>query len=238
MSYQQSFPGFDSAISSPASEDGLTRSGSQDGPTTVPFGRDRALASLSARQALDEGLMTRDTYGRTGDGLSTSVDLQSSLESRLQARLAGRGSPEYKLTWKHWDMPRRAPICALRASVLRTSGSASGGWQTPKVADADGGQTSRGGNRKHELRLGGQAKVAAGWATPTSRDYKDGEYCPNVPENALLGRQVWTAGYPAETEKSGALNPALSRWLMGYPDAWDSCGVTAMQSFRKSRKRS
>ena len=47
------------------------------------------------------------------------------------------------------------------------------GWQTPKVADADGGQTSRGGRRKNELLLGGEARSviggpAAGWPTPTS----------------------------------------------------------------------
>jgi hypothetical protein len=31
------------------------------------------------------------------------------------------------------------------------------------------------------------------WPTPTSRDHKDRQYQPNVPENALLGRVVWTA---------------------------------------------
>lgn len=29
------------------------------------------------------------------------------------------------------------------------------------------------------------------WPTPTSRDHKDGKYCPNVPINGLLGRTVW-----------------------------------------------
>lgn len=35
-----------------------------------------------------------------------------------------------------------------------------------------------------------------GWPTPTTRDHKDGFYCPNVPINALLGRAVWAAGWP------------------------------------------
>lgn len=34
-----------------------------------------------------------------------------------------------------------------------------------------------------------------GWPTPTTRDHKDGHFQPNVPENALLGRTVWQAGW-------------------------------------------
>lgn len=35
-----------------------------------------------------------------------------------------------------------------------------------------------------------------GWPTPTTRDWKDGGYQPNVPLNALLGRVAWLAGWP------------------------------------------
>jgi len=34
------------------------------------------------------------------------------------------------------------------------------------------------------------------------------------------------------------VKPEHSRWLMGYPPAWDACGVTAMLSSRKSRRSS
>ncbi|MFB0007681.1 hypothetical protein ABVC96_20885 [Xanthomonas euvesicatoria] len=45
-------------------------------------------------------------------------------------------------------------------------------------------------------------------------------------------------GSDAEMESGGQLNPAHSRWLMGYPPAWDDCGVTAMPSSRSKRRNS
>lgn len=64
-----------------------------------------------------------------------------------------------------------------------------------------------------------------------------------VPENSRLGRQVvgQTAELlNAETASSGGyrLNPRFSRWLMGFPAAWDSCGATAMQSCRRLQRNS
>jgi hypothetical protein len=40
-------------------------------------------------------------------------------------------------------------------------------------------------------------------------------------------------GSDAAMESGGQLNPAHSRWLMGYLPEWDACGVTAMPSSRK-----
>ncbi len=38
-----------------------------------------------------------------------------------------------------------------------------------------------------------------GWPTPTTRDWKDGKVCLNVPLNSLLGRVAWLAGWPTPT---------------------------------------
>ncbi len=37
------------------------------------------------------------------------------------------------------------------------------------------------------------------WPTPTTRDWKDGAECANVPLNSLLGRVAWLAGWPTPT---------------------------------------
>lgn len=118
------------------SEFGAMHLEKQDGQTTRVSGQEVAHANLSARQAKEKGLMTSGTYGRHSSGLLKNAILASLLANRLQAQTASLGSTLYKLTWKVRTTPLQVPIFALRASVLRTSGSDCIGWPTPTTQEA------------------------------------------------------------------------------------------------------
>lgn len=260
-----SSPDTPNATSSPASADGASHSCSQDGQPIAKSGPAHALANLSARQVKELGLLTSGTFGPHSSTSSSSADLQQSLASKLQAATACSGSTLYALTWKMRPTPLGRPICALRASVRRTSVSDSTGWPTPTAALADKGvRTFEGGLLEAMRNHGPDLAVAAcltGWPTTAARDWKSASGSPEfLADRATQARgkplseevfvqvppqpirytasgQVLT-GSAAGMESAGQLNPDHSRWLMGYPPAWQRCVVTAMQSFPKSRRNS
>ena len=118
------------------------------------------------------------------------------------------------------------------------------GWNTPRATDgSNGGPNQAGGALSHDAQL-------VGWATTTTRDWRSDRNQKGEAQwgskGRPLARQVLWAVAPGEistlstcsTGKRGALNPDHSRWLMGYPAAWGSCGATAMLSCRRSPRSS
>lgn len=186
-------PDSHNAISSQESEFGHTPCVNQDGPIAALFGQALARANLSARQAKEMGFLTSGTYGQHGSTSLPNAPLTLSLANKLQAMTDWAGSTLFKLTWKQRVTPGGQLICALRASVRRTSDNDCGSWPKPQAIDGSGkaraprfkpdGQRdpNNPGSWRADLKdapyliMGKPPEwELSGWPTPTTRDYKGG----------------------------------------------------------------
>jgi hypothetical protein len=177
----------------------------------VLYGQDHVRASLSARQAKEQGLMMSGTCGPRSITSSASADLQSSLVSKLQAKTALVGSTLYNLTWKQRATPAGRSISALRASVRRISDSGSGGWEqgwpTPASRDYKGESGSGRQERKdHPADTVPNAAALTGWPTPQMRDFRSGgeDRVSNPDRSNNLNDFVLMAGWPTPTVTDAA----------------------------------
>lgn len=201
------------AIGSLASADGPTPSRLPESRQADLFGQAHAPANHSAPLARAMALAIPVTYGPPGNASLRSANLQRCLANRLAERLLNRGSTLYKLTWNVWVTPLGVYRFRLQALAHRISGI-----------------------------------ERIGWATPTARDWKDSPgmtaqregrgRLDQLPRQAYLCTGETLTGPQEVMASGGHLNPGHSRWLMGYRDVWDACGVTAMQSCRSKRPSS
>jgi hypothetical protein len=211
------------STSSPALAGGITPY--RCAATLDLFGQARVPANPSLPPARARVPMTSVTCGLRGFLSSASADLQSSLESRLRRQLDGAGSTLFSLIWRRKATPAGRPYFQLAASARRTLGSGFGSWPTPMA-----GTPAQNGNNE-----AGFPDSHGHWATPTALDAKNRTYYSKG-DLALGGQAQITCHAP--TERRGQLNPAHSRWLMGYPAEWDACAPTATRSSRRSRRSS
>jgi hypothetical protein len=133
------------------------------------------------------------------------------------------------------------------------------GWPTPGGPTFDDLEKFRARRERAKERhpdkggMGATGNLAAavqmaGWVSPTAQDHNRGNKPPRPWDTGVpLSQQVMLgplpSGSPASTGKRGALNPAFSLWLQGYPPQWMALAPSAVaarsgaQATRSSRKR-
>lgn len=124
------------------------------------------------------------------------------------------------------ELSRKGPGSDLPAIAAAITS----GYATPNATDGSKAPKKfAGGN----LSLPSQAKLA-GCNTPTENDCKQAQ----APTSNLSGQIRHLSSTEMASIVASQLNPHFSLWLMGFPAAWGCCGEVAMQSARKSRRRS
>ncbi len=171
---------------------------------------------------------------------TTGVNPDGSERSRLDQlpRVAALAAP--------WATPRAedAESSGMRHSrgVADTLSAQVGqdlvGWVSPTAQDG-----SRGDKPPRPQDTGvplSQQVVMVGWSTPKATDAKGDTYEATENRRTELRKQahgLTSTSSPAGTENRGALNPAHSRWLQGFPVAWCQAAIRASRKLKPARKR-
>ena len=154
------------------------------------------------------------TFGQSGRRSSASAALQWSLENRLRLLTDSTGSTLFTLTWKKRATPLGLPICALRASAPRTSGSGFSSWPTPAAHPANGEPEAFLERKRRSIARGSSMGVSltdlqmvaklATWRTPNTVDAELGSR--NGPGQVQLCHQAQLASWasPQARDHKGA----------------------------------
>jgi hypothetical protein len=133
------------------------------------------------------------------------------------------------LTWRDLATPGRRLLFRLLPSMPDTDETECGLLPTPAATSYgtnQGGAAGRVGPIRPSLATMARKNL---WPTATSRDWRSGK--ASAATHARNSR-------PLSEQVGGSLNPAWVEWLMGYPAEWTALEPSAMQSSRKSRKKS
>lgn len=177
-----------------------------------------------------------------GHGPQEGPNRQGSPGLNTVAQLAGWPTPQ---TCEAPNMGKNRGGGKERARITPQSVAQLVGWGTPRVT-TNGGHPSADLDKSRLEDQAGSVLPLSGWATHVGQDasntagpsqFERNSHPLNV-QAVLAAHGMDSTSSPVQTAKRGVLNPAHSRWLMGFPAVWDSCGVTAMRSCLKKPQSS
>ena len=105
------------------------------------------------------------------------------------------------------------------------------GWNSPCASDGNGGKRPHPDTSMTGKHPSGR-KVNMGLASQVHIGFL------NTGPARLTADGRMLTGSTAEMGSGGQLNPAHSRWLMGYPTEWDDCAAMVTPSSRSKRQSS
>jgi len=128
-------------------------------------------------------------------------------------------------------------------SQLADTAQALVGWPTPSATKNTKNPEDPKGMKENGVQSSlADAAWLAGWLTPTANEDAAGN--PGAKMQAMLGSQAKLAisgptpdPISAKTASGGVLNPAFSRWLQSFPEAWCQAAILAYRAMQTPRRK-
>ena len=215
-------------------------------PHVTPLGRAIFRLRASAHRTSDSGLSSErcgwPTPNTPSGGRSVSIKKMDATGRTADGK-KHTASLEHAVKFAGWPTPRSADgeknVRSEEGSAREMErkggpqdlmqGASLAGWPTPNAGpqnDTDTKWRERREAIKAERKNGNGFGLTLGMAVQ------------EIGPMRLTARGELLTGSTAAMPSGGQLNPAHSRWLMGYPPEWDDCAAMAMPSSRKQRQSS